>query len=347
MPHSSHAIDRRRIDQLLAATSRTFALCIPMLPGPLRDSLGLGYLLLRNADTIEDAYRWPKQRRIELLEQYAALLQQAHPGPARQFVQSLQAEQAIQDKNHLALLKASPFLLEQLQLLPEPYVQAITFHIGRVIQRMQGWVANHDERNRLQLLRLNQLDDYCYAVAGIVGELVTSLISLYRPTLSRTRLLLLRSLETACGAGLQLTNILKDVFRDHLEGRYYIPQEYLPFEDGRTPEGLKPIFAHAYRNLCLGMEYACVLPEDEVKLRKSILVPMLLAVATLRVLLEQIEALLAGAEVKISRAKVAEILLLADRIAGENRAVERAWQDLSGPLLTLNSQAMLQGVPAG
>jgi hypothetical protein len=67
----------------------------------------------------------------------------------------------------------------------------------------------------------------------------------------------------------------------------------------------------------------------------------------LRVLLEQIEALLAGAEVKISRAKVAEILLLVDRIAGENRAVEKAWHDLSGPLLTLNSHTMLQGMPAG
>jgi farnesyl-diphosphate farnesyltransferase len=211
---------------------------------------------------------------------------------------------------------------------------------------MQGWVASHDEKNRLQLLRLNQLDDYCYAVAGIVGELVTSLISLYRPTLGRTRLLLLRSLETACGAGLQLTNILKDVFRDHLEGRYYIPQEYLPFEDGRTPEGLKPIFAHAYRTCAWGWNTpAC--SGRRVKLRKSILVPMLLAVATLRVLLEQIEALLAGAEVKISRAKVAEILLLADRIAGENRAVENAWHDLSGPLLTLNSHTMLQGMPAG
>ena len=347
MPQTSHAIDRKRIDKLLVATSRTFALCIPMLPGPLRDSLGIGYLLLRNADSIEDAYRWPKEKRIARLQEYSMLLLHGSPQQARQFAESLEAEAGIQDQNHLALLKASPFLLEQMNLLPEPYVQVITSHICRVVQRMQGWVASHDEKNQLQLSRLNQLDDYCYAVAGIVGELVTSLITLYRPTLGRTRLLLLRSLETACGAGLQLTNILKDVFRDHLEGRYYIPQEYLPFEDGRTPEGLKPIFAHAYRNLCLGMEYACVLPEDEVKLRKSILVPMLLAVATLRVLLEQIEALLAGAEVKISRAKVAEILLLADRIAGENRAVEKAWQDLSGPLLTLNSHSMLQGIPAG
>ena len=53
----SKAIDRDRLQELLVATSRTFALCIPMMPGMLRDALGLGYLLLRNADTIEDAYR--------------------------------------------------------------------------------------------------------------------------------------------------------------------------------------------------------------------------------------------------------------------------------------------------
>ena len=57
------AIDRNRIQELLGATSRTFALCIPMTPGLLRDGLGLGYLLLRNADTIEDAYRWSKRDR--------------------------------------------------------------------------------------------------------------------------------------------------------------------------------------------------------------------------------------------------------------------------------------------
>jgi farnesyl-diphosphate farnesyltransferase len=118
----THTIDRKRIDKLLVATSRTFALCIPMLPGPLRDSLGIGYLLLRNADSIEDAYRWPKERRIALLQEYSMLLLHGSPQQARQFAESLEAEAGIQDQNHLALLKASPFLLEQMYLL-QPYVR--------------------------------------------------------------------------------------------------------------------------------------------------------------------------------------------------------------------------------
>ncbi len=340
------AIDRNRIQELLGATSRTFALCIPMMPGLLRDGLGLGYLLLRNADTIEDAYRWSKSRRHSELQTYRTLLLNPDPEAARRFAASFDQEALIDDPDHLQLLRMTPWLLDQLQRLPKPYVETVTEHVARVIERMQVWVASHGSDNRLTVLRLKQLDDYCYAVAGIVGELATSLISLYRPTLERTRLLVLRSLETACGAGLQLTNIIKDVFQDHKEGRYYIPQEYLPFNNHGSQSGLKPIVAHAYRNLCLGRDYVRVVPEEEFDIRKAILVPLLLAVATLRHLLENLDPLLEGVEVKIPREQVAEILSLADDVAGQNLAVERAWQDLSGPLLELDGLGLLKAIPA-
>jgi hypothetical protein len=43
---------------------------------------------------------------------------------------------------------------------------------------------------------------------------------------------------------------------------------------------------------------------------------------------------------------VAEILSLADDVAGQNQAVERAWQDLSGPLLELDGLGLLKAIPA-
>ena len=133
--------------------------------------------------------------------------------------------------------------------------------------------------------------------------------------------------------------------RDHQEGRYYIPQEYLPFENGGTHEGLVPIVAHAYRNLCLGREYVRAVPEEEFDIRKAILVPLLLAVATLRHLLENLDGLFEGADVKISRETVAEILMLADEVAGGNLEVQRAWDDLSGPLLELDGSTILEPEP--
>ena len=39
---------------ILQGVSRTFALTIPQLPGPLRDVVGNAYLLCRITDTIED-----------------------------------------------------------------------------------------------------------------------------------------------------------------------------------------------------------------------------------------------------------------------------------------------------
>lgn len=335
MQEGMDLLNRDKLDKMLVDASRTFAINIPMLPGELRDALTLGYLLLRNADTIEDAYRWPKDRRIQDLQQLKELIQEPTPERIAAFRERYQEEREVDDPDHLALLKATPFILDQVELLSEPYTQALRAHVTRVISRMQRWVGRHDSQNRLSLRRLKELDDYCYAVAGIVGELITTLIAIYRPGFSRPRLLFLRTLETACGAGLQLTNIIKDVFRDHLEGRYYIPLEYLPFENGGSLEGMLPIFTHAYRNLCAGRQYVCALPEEEVDIRKSVLVPMMLALATLDHLLDNLEQLFEGVDVKISRAKVGMILQQADQIAGNNDAIQSAWEEMSHSLSSL------------
>jgi farnesyl-diphosphate farnesyltransferase len=249
--------------------------------------------------------------------------------------------EGVDNLDYVELLRLTPYLFDQLAILPAAYGQEIRLHVARVIRRMQRFIKKHDDENRLHLRRLQELDDYCYAVAGIVGELITALISLYRPTLDRTRLLFMRSFETACGAGLQLTNILKDVFRDHLEGRYYIPQEYLPFQNGGGSDQILPIIAHAYRNLCLGRDYACALPEEEVDIRRAILVPFFLALATLEHLLRNLEALFQGDEVKISREKVVEILILTEQVVEENQAIEAAWDELGGGLRHIDLSSLL------
>ncbi|HLC05615.1 MAG TPA: squalene/phytoene synthase family protein [Anaerolineales bacterium] len=344
MAEMSGTIDRERLDELLVGASRTFAINIPMLPGALRDALTLGYLLLRNADSIEDAYQWPKARRIEGLKELHALILNPSHQAAEQFADRYRQATPLPNSEHHGLLILTPFILDQLNLLPASYSNEVRSHVARVIRRMQDWVASHDDLNHLRLQRLKDLDDYCYSVAGIVGELITSLISIYRPTLEKTRLLFMRTLETACGAGLQLTNIVKDVFRDHLEGRYYIPPDYLPFEDGHSYERMTPMIAYAYRNLCLGAEYACALPVEERQIRMAVLVPLMLAVATLVHLLGRLDRLFSGEELRISREQVGEVLSLAGDVAGDNLAVRSAWKKLSGPLLALTFETLPPGV---
>ena len=105
-----------RMQTLLIAASRTFALNIPMLPSPLVEAVTLGYLLFRNADTIEDAYLWPKERRIAELERFIAVVNRPDDlEMAHEFAARYVGEELIQDPNHVELLRQTPFIMEQLK----------------------------------------------------------------------------------------------------------------------------------------------------------------------------------------------------------------------------------------
>ena len=67
------------LDQLLRATSRTFALGIERLPQPLQEEIKVAYLVLRISDYLEDNESMEPARKIELLHRWHAVLQGADP----------------------------------------------------------------------------------------------------------------------------------------------------------------------------------------------------------------------------------------------------------------------------
>ena len=71
---------------------------------------------------------------------------------------------------------------------------------------------------------VKELQDYCYIVAGIVGEMLSELFLLDRPALSGIAPYL-RERAATFGEALQLVNILKDSATDAEEGRRYLPAE--------------------------------------------------------------------------------------------------------------------------
>lgn len=330
------------LDQLqvmLIAASRTFALNIPKLPSPLVEAVTLGYLLFRNADTIEDAYLWPKDERVKELDNFIEVVNRPHDLElANRFAQRFVQEDRIQDPSHVDLLRNTPFILEQLNHLPAEYSDVIIEHVTRTARGMQDWVQRHDHQNGLSLLRLKQLDDYCYTVAGIVGEMLTTLFALYSPHIEEGQLLYLRTLEIGYAAGLQLTNIIKDSFRDHTEGRHYIPRQYLPFEQDGASDRVIPILVYAYRHLLQGIEYVLGVPAEEVGIRKFCLIPVVLAAATLDRLLQDRNELYSGEDVKINRAKVFELLNQVDQVVGDNQLIQWLWKQLTDPLATAASR---------
>ena len=69
---------------------------------------------------------------------------------------------------------------------------------------------------------LPHLDRYCYHVAGVVGEMLTELFCDYSAKINERRNELL-PLAVSFGQGLQMTNILKDVWDDRQRGACWLP----------------------------------------------------------------------------------------------------------------------------
>lgn len=212
----------QEIENLLQKTSRTFALTIPFLPEPTRSEVGIAYLLFRIIDTFEDADLWPPQRRIDTLRRFCELLER-EPGASQSLADECAAEPPLEHAGYRELLEKMPYVLGVFGGVRPPARAAIRRHVVRSAERMARFVGRSDGAGRLSLLTLDDLSEYCYSVAGIVGEMLTELYLLGRPELDAVAPQL-RAGSAAFGEGLQLVNILKDAQRDEAEGRTYLPK---------------------------------------------------------------------------------------------------------------------------
>ena len=109
---------------------------------------------------------------------------------------------------------------------------------------MAEFIARGDGSGTLRLETLRELHEYCFVVAGIVGELLTELYLLGCPELTQVATEL-RARAARFGEGLQLVNILKDAQPDAAEGRVYLPRD--------VP--LSELFALARADLLVALEY--------------------------------------------------------------------------------------------
>ena len=88
----------------------------------------------------------------------------------------------------------------------------------------RGMAEFQREGNPDGLHDLPHLDRYCYHVAGVVGEMLTELFCDYSPEINERREDLL-ALSVSFGQGLQMTNILKDVWDDRRRGACWLPRD--------------------------------------------------------------------------------------------------------------------------
>ena len=213
------------LSELLERTSRTFAATIPLLEEPLRAQVEVAYLLFRIADTLEDADLLPRDPRVEALGKFAALLAAEHPSSSalQKFVAWCASHPPTANADYACLLEHTPYVFVGLEECDDRAAAAIRRHLRSTTQRMASFVLRADEKGSLALTDLADLRAYCYAVAGIVGEMLCELVLLDQPVLAPVKSDLERD-AVAFGEALQLVNILKDAGADAKEGRTYVPK---------------------------------------------------------------------------------------------------------------------------
>jgi farnesyl-diphosphate farnesyltransferase len=298
-------------DQVLPHVSRTFALTIPQLPAALRISVTNAYLLCRIADTIEDEPALSPPETLAYLQQFNMAL--AGRGPPEILAEEL--GKRLSDKS----LPAERELVANMRRVINVTMalsDAQRVAILRCVELMCYGMPRFQSTASIKgLARLSDLDEYCYYVAGVVGDMLTELFCAYSAEMAKNRTSM-QALAVSFAQGLQMTNILKDVWEDRSRGACWLPQEVFsrhgvdlarlapaPY-DPRFGAGMHELVGVAHGHLQNALEYTLLIPGKEAGIRRFCLWAIGLAVLTLQKI-NRNPGFTAGVQVKVSRKAVA------------------------------------------
>ena len=278
---------------ILESVSRTFALTIPLLPNGLEKVVGNTYLLCRIVDTIEDATCVDPTTKQELSTLFIKTV--LDHSLSEQFVREcLIALINHPNHNEKDLIENIPRVLRVLQSCDEKQRHAV----AKCVQIMsEGMSYFHIRQNQIGLEDLQEFEKYCYVVAGVVGEMLTTLFALHSPAFAKA-ISGKESLAIAFGQALQMTNILKDSPEDQLRGVSWKPKGL----------GQTDLLVIAHQKLEDSLRYICCIPKSESGIRQFCFLAFGLAVMTLKQIAQR-QTLQGGAEVKLTRGQVSRFYI--------------------------------------
>jgi nucleoside-diphosphate-sugar epimerase/phytoene/squalene synthetase len=306
---------------MLPGVSRTFALSIQNLPPDLRDAVCIAYLLCRVVDTVEDDRRMDPAVRQSLFDRFdEALAASARgDGSAAPAFEAASADAGLgPTKLEAELCIGSGAVFRAFAALPEVQRQAIVPRVAEMSKGMREYSLRADAENGLRLRDVPDLEQYCYYVAGTVGELLTDLFAISCPVDARQRKEL-EARSVSFGLGLQMVNILKDVAEDAVRGDCFLPVGTAKLygldlarvlDDSERSKGLallRALSARAREHLTRAEEYTLLWPptgEAGAQIRLFCAVPLALALGTLREVELGEEALTPGRAPTVSRSFV-------------------------------------------
>ena len=178
---------------------------------------------------------------------------------------------------------------------------------------------------RYGLKDMADMDSYCYYVAGVVGEMLTEIYCDYSPEIEQHRQELM-PLAVSFGQGLQMTNILKDIWDDQERHMCWLPREvfsrYGSDLHNLSPDNISAEFQEALghligvasSHLANALRYTLLIPPHETGIRRFCLWALGMAVLTLRKINRRRD-FTSGQQVKISRKSVKATIIFTSLFA--------------------------------
>ena len=313
-------------NNILPKVSRTFALNIEKLEGDIYKAVLIGYLMFRIADTFEDnTYRDEREKIADLrdfstiFKEDRGLMQRLNLYETLKFRWEERSDPKNLIENGHKVLKCYFDLPGLYRRITDPLIAEASEGMAKFQERKL-----HFSGEIFQLADINELVEYCYYVAGIVGIMLTEVFC-QRENIKEKRSEL-KAFQIHFGIALQMINIIKDYERDIARGWCYIPSTIMEKygiglnnikdlsiqQTRKVINSLIPIIG-GYLDSCL--RYIKLLPLSEKSIRMFCIIPFIIGYRTL-VKIVKMEGN------KVSREEISSLLKASVRYARSNKDLE-------------------------
>ncbi len=308
---------------VLPRVSRTFALNIGVLDGELHRAILCAYLFCRIVDTVEDTPGLDPALRRRLVTDYAELFSTPLPESSALHDWIALWPNPLEPSGELDLARNVWRVVDVFAPLPETVRTAVSQCVKEMSLGMQQTLEiPADPQTKLhQLQSQDDLNRYCYYVAGTVGRMLTEVFCFYSPEIGESDRRVMLTLDQSFARALQLTNIIKDCARDYGRGWCYLPVDLMHrhgvavgefFTRSQQPNALRVLnhlIVLAAGDLKAALEFTLIIPPRRRRIRLFNLWSLFFAARTLAKAWNNPALLDPAHPVKISRSAVYRTML--------------------------------------